>query len=300
MRNERIKVDPETGKDTKNVREGFCTVNPEKNLIVPEGGWPEITSAKKVLVVGGGIAGMMAAITANDRGHFVTVVEKSDRLGGILNFTDYDHYKVDLRNYRDLLIRRMKNRHINVLYNTEADSALIARERPDIIIAAVGSSVNTPGLPGIENAVHALDTYKPGYKPGNKVVIIGGGLHACETAINLADTAKNVTVLKFKSPEFHDGAPVTVTKVKMDRMGIKHLTDQVLKSIKKGAVEVDGAVYPADTIVYCIGMNPRADVVEMIKAAARNTAVKAVGDCNKASDVAHAIRTAYIAAMEIA
>ena len=82
-------------------------------------------------------------------------------------------------------------------------------------------------------------------------------------------------------------------------MGIKYLTDQVLKSINKDAVEVDGAVYPADTIVYCVGMNPRVDVVEALRAAAGGIPVKAVGDCNKAQDVAHAIRAAYIAAMEI-
>jgi 2,4-dienoyl-CoA reductase-like NADH-dependent reductase (Old Yellow Enzyme family)/NADPH-dependent 2,4-dienoyl-CoA reductase/sulfur reductase-like enzyme len=295
-----IETDPETGKQKKRVREGFCTVNPEHNIIVPEGGWPEITEARKVLVIGGGVAGMMAAITANDRGHFVTLVEKSDRLGGILNFTDYDHYKVDLKNYKDLLVRRMKNRHIKVVFNTEADADVITREAPDIIIAAVGASVNTPDLPGIENAVHALDTYAADFRPGDNVVVLGGGLHACETAINLADTAKSVTVLKFSSPDLHDGAPAPVTKLKMDKMGIKYYTEQVLRSIKKDAVEVDGAVYPADTIVYCFGMNPRADVVEAIRTAAGDTPVKAVGDCNRAQDVAHAIRAAYVAAMEIA
>ena len=62
---------------------------------------------------------------------------------------------------------------------------------------------------------------------------------------------------------------------------------------------VEGAVYPADTIVYCVGMNPRADVVKAIVAAAGNTPVKAVGDCNRAQDVAHAVRAAYVAAWEI-
>jgi 2,4-dienoyl-CoA reductase-like NADH-dependent reductase (Old Yellow Enzyme family)/NADPH-dependent 2,4-dienoyl-CoA reductase/sulfur reductase-like enzyme len=294
-----VETDPKTGKQKKAIREGFCTVNPEHNILIPDGGWPEITAAKKVLVIGGGVAGMMAAITACDRGHFVTLVEKSGRLGGVLSFTDYDQYKVDLKNYRDLLIRRIQNRHINVLFNTTADTELITREAPDVIIAAVGSSTITPSLPGIENTIHALDTYREDFKPGKRVIVIGGGLHACETAINLARTAKDITVLKFSSPDFHDGNPVPVTKQKMDKEGIKYYTNQVLKSINKGAVEVKGAVYPADTIVYSLGMTPRTDVVDAIRAAAGNIPVKAVGDCNKAQDVAHAIRAAYTAAMEI-
>jgi thioredoxin reductase len=299
MRGGWIELDPETGKEKINVREGFCTVNPEHNIIVPEGGWPEVTRAKKVLVIGGGVAGMMTAITTNDRGHFVTLVEKSDKLGGILNFTDYDHYKDDLRNYKNLLIRRMENRHINILFDTEANADIIAREAPDVIIVAVGATVKTPEIPGIENAVHALDTYAPDFKPGENVVIIGGGLHACETAINLADTAKSVTVLKTSSPNFQDGSPVPYTRVKMDSMGIKYFKDQALKDVKKDAVEVEGAVYPADTIVYCVGMNPREDAVEAIKTAAGDIPVKAVGDCNRVQDVAHAVRAAYVAAMEV-
>jgi len=290
----------DAGKERPQMPERVCTVNPEKDLVIPDNGWPEVKKAKKVLVIGGGVAGMMAATTATDRGHFVTVVEKSDKLGGIVNFTEYDHYKEDLKNYRDLLIRRMNKRHVNVLFNTEVDAALIAREAPDFIIIAVGSAIKKPDLAGIEAAVHALDTYKPGFKAGNNVVVVGGGLHACETAINLADTAKSVTVLKFKSPELHDGAPVIVTKDKMDSMGIKYLRDQVFKSIKKDAVEVEGAVYPADTIVYCTGMSPRNEIVDAIKALAGNIPVNVVGDCNRASDVAHAIRAAYVAAMQIA
>jgi len=281
-------------------QEGICTVNPTHGLKEPEGGWPEVKKARKVLVIGGGVAGMMAAITATDRGHCVTVVEKSDKLGGILNFTDYDNYKVDLNNYKNLLVRRMQNRHINVLFNTEANADLIAREAPDVIITAVGATVKIPDFPGIENTVHALDVYTPDFKAGDNVVIIGGGLHACETAIHLADTAKSVTVLKFKSPDFHDGAPVPATRQKINSMAINYQTDQVLKGIKKDAVEVDGAVYPADTIVYCVGMNPRAEAVAAINSFAGDTPVKVVGDCNKASDVAHATRAAYVTAMEIA
>lgn len=90
----------------------LCTVNPERGLEPPEGGWPEVKEGHRVLVVGGGVAGMMAAITATDRGHQVTLVEKTDRLGGTISFIDHDPYKVDYKNYKDLLVRRVADRRI--------------------------------------------------------------------------------------------------------------------------------------------------------------------------------------------
>ena len=84
--------------------------------------WPE---PKKVLVVGGGVAGMEAAIRAFDRGHKVILCEKTDYLGGMLFFTDVDTDKPDLKNFKDLLIREVGKRDIEVRLNTKVDAELI-------------------------------------------------------------------------------------------------------------------------------------------------------------------------------
>ena len=300
------KPDKDTGKEKVFRKEHLCTVNPENAIIIPGGGWPKVTGAKKVLVIGGGCGGMMAAITAADRGHKVTLVEKTGKLGGILNFTDNDTFKYDLKNYRDLLIRRVKQRNISVLLNTEAGTALIARETPDFIIAAVGASASKPDIPGIEHAMGALDTYY-GARLGKNVVVIGGGLTGCETAINIAEKGKKVTILKRSSPIAHDtnDGSRQILLDQFARYDIKYFTDLKFKSIAPNGVTVannEGIVYfyPADSVVYASGMKPNTETVAVLRAAAGTIPFQAVGDCVEAADVAQAIHAAYIAAMGIA
>jgi 2,4-dienoyl-CoA reductase-like NADH-dependent reductase (Old Yellow Enzyme family)/NADPH-dependent 2,4-dienoyl-CoA reductase/sulfur reductase-like enzyme len=302
---------PSAAKDGKQLpapppMEQICSVNPEYGVTIPEGGWPKVTRAKKVLVIGGGCAGMTAAITAADRGHNVTLVEKTDKLGGILKFTDNDTFKYDLKNYKDLLIRRVGQRKIRVLLNTEADAALVAREAPDFIIAAVGASASKPDMPGIEHTIPALDTYY-GAKLGKNVVIVGGGLTGCETAISIAAEGKKVTILKRSAPIAHD-APEGTRQViceEFAKYGIKYFTDLKFKGIAPNgvtAVNKEGIeyFYPADSIVCAMGMNPNTKTVAALRSAAGNTPFQAVGDCTKAADVAKAQRAAYIAAIGIA
>ena len=286
-------------------RERYCTVNPEAGLIPPEGGWPAVKFSKKVLVIGGGCAGMMAAITAADHGHQVTLVEKTDRLGGILKFLDHDTFKYDLKNCRDLLIRRVAQRNIRLLLNTKADKELVISEAPDYIIIATGSSPDRPEIPGIEFAVSALEVYGAQI-PGKTIVVLGGGLTGCETAIFLASQGKKVTLLKRSPPLAHDttegGRQILLDQ--FARYGIEYRTGLQIKEIKQDGVSVytgEGLhfLYPAETVVYALGMKPNTETVRHIQEAADNIPCTAVGDCVAAGDVAKAIRTAYIAAMEI-
>lgn len=285
----------EGGTPAPGPRESFCTVNPENGIVVPKGSWPEVTAAKKLLIAGGGPAGMMAAITAADRGHFVTLVEKTDKLGGTINFVDHDPYKEDYRNYRDLLLRRMAARRIKVLYNTVLTPEIISEERPDLILAAVGASAKRPELPGIENTTGALEAYCA-KKPEGDVVILGGGLHACELSICMAETAKSVTVLKLGG---RDGEPVPHVRKKMGEMGVIRVTDRNVQSIAPGLVVTDKGEYRADSVIFCAGLEPRKDAVEEIKAMAGDIPVKLAGDCERATDVAHAVRAAYVTAMQL-
>ncbi len=90
---------------------GQCAINPLTNFHIDPEQYPEPAGSRKVLVVGGGVAGMQAAITASERGHRVTLAEKiRGVLGGTLNFTDHDAYKTDLRNFKNVLIREIETR----------------------------------------------------------------------------------------------------------------------------------------------------------------------------------------------
>ena len=80
---------------------------------------PQPNASRKVLIVGGGCGGMQAAITASDRGHQVILCEKSHTLGGLLNFTDHTDHKIDIRNFKDLLIREVSKRPIEIRLDCE-------------------------------------------------------------------------------------------------------------------------------------------------------------------------------------
>lgn len=276
----------------------LCSVNPERGLEPPEGGWPEVQAGRKVLVVGGGPAGMMAAITAADRCHQVTLVEKTEKLGGTIAFTDHDPYKVDYKNYKDLLIRRVADRKVRVRCGVEVTQELLDELMPDVIIAAVGAAPKTPDIPGIGYAVHALDAYRSGFAPQGNVVVAGGGNHAAETGVYLAslEGVTQVTVLRAGQS---DGKAVNIIRRKMDQDGIAYVEDETLLSIEADRVVTDKNSYPADAVVYCLGMEPRTDVVEQLIRLAGQTPVHAVGDCKTPREVANAIRAAYVAAMQI-
>ena len=228
-------------------------------------------------------------------------MEKSDRLGGTINFTDHDPYKVDYKNYKDLLIRRVADRKVKVRFNTEVTAELLDEVKPDVIIAAVGAAPKTPAIPGIHHAVHALDAYQPGFAPRGNVVVVGGGNHAAETGVYLAacEGVRHVTILRANFDGITDGKAVNIIRRKMTQDGITYVEDEKLLSIEPDRVVTEQNSYPADTIVYCLGMEARTDTVRQLETLASGIPVHAVGDCKAPREVANAIRAAYVAAMRI-
>ena len=276
-----------------------CTVNPEYGLKLPEGGWPVVETSRKILVVGGGIAGMMAAITASDRFHQVTLAEAAPALGGQINFTEHAAYKEDLWNYRNLLIRRVEKRRIDLRLNTPVTEELIAEIQPDLILAAVGSIRKPLEVPGAEHAVHILDIYTPEFAPGKRAVVIGGGMYACEAAIHLAEQGTEVTVLKTRTPDLKDSYPTPATEWKLETLGIPYVEDVDLLEITPGGVQTTGGFYPADTVAYYAGSRANKELVAAITDMAGDILVQSIGDCKSVGNVATGIRNAYVAAMEI-
>ncbi len=117
-----------------------CTVNPWSGRELRMRWAPRPLSSKDVLIIGGGVAGMYAAITAAERGHRVTIAEKEGRLGGVLWFTENDKHKEDLKRYKDSLICRLNRLGVKVEFNTEANSEYIKNKKADAVICAVGAA----------------------------------------------------------------------------------------------------------------------------------------------------------------
>ena len=286
-----------------------CTVNPTEFFYDEEFLNTPIKSPKNVLVIGGGIAGMEAAVTACDRGHNVTLVEKSGKLGGLLNFTDTDHYKIDLGKFKQLYVRRVNERPIHVMYHTEPTSELLNELKPDAVIIAVGSHPIVPAIPGIENAMKALDVYDTPEKVGKNVLMIGGGLVGCETGLHLAKEGKNVTIIEMADAVAADSYPMhriglldEMSRMVTVKTGLKctNITASTVTAVDKDGT---GHTFEGDTVIFALGMKACTGTAEALKSMIQETMgdipVYTVGDCVRASKVYEAGREGFTAAMSI-
>lgn len=281
-----------------------CSVNPKAFYLDSRVLNGKVLKPKNVLVIGGGVAGMEAAITAADRGHKVTLAEKSDSLGGIVKFADTDAHKSDLGKFKDLLIRRINKRDIKVLLNKKITPADIKSIGADAVIIAVGSKPAKPPVKGIENAVQALGVYEDINKIGQKVVMIGGGLVGCEVGLHLADSGKNVTIIEMADKVAPDSYPMHRIALlnEMDKK-LTYKTGLKCTSILKNGVyavnkENKEEFLPADTVVYALGMKANKEDADNLEKAA-GVPVYKIGDCIRASKVYEAVREGYIASMSI-
>lgn len=288
-----------------------CAVNPfaGRELEYPEGVVPEAPVKKKVLIVGGGPAGMQAAWTATQRGHEVVLYEKSDRLGGNMYKAAELPFKREIHKFIDYIIPRVEKCGARIVLNTEVTPEIVAQENPDVMIVAAGAVDAVPPIPGIDGPqVHFCYEADAGeVEVGDKVVIIGAGNVGMETAIQLARDGKNVVVLERDDYE-----------VAMPRRGSMGLPQDYMLKDAGGdaiyncavqAVEADKVVYvnadgetveePYDTILVATGMRPRKDVMEALRHSMAETDIYQVGDLVAPSNIGHATNTGFDIAAHI-
>ena len=143
---------------------------------------------KKIMIVGGGPAGMEAARVSALRGHGVTLYEKDDRLGGQVNLAAIPPGREEFRNVVRYLSKQLEKLGVKVNLGEKVTSATVERERPDAVVVAAGAIPIIPDVPGIdgENVATANDVLLSKADIGKKVVVVGGGAVGCETALFLA------------------------------------------------------------------------------------------------------------------
>ena len=284
----------------------FCSVNPYcgRPEMAENGELPRTHVNRKILVIGGGMAGMQAAITAADIGFDVVLCEKKKDLGGIFRFTDYDKHKYDHRRFKDRLIRRIGKRSwIDLRLGCCVDRAFIERERPDFIVCAVGSSAFVPDIPGLrENARPLLEVYGENFA-GKSVAVLGGGLSGCEAAYSLADSgAAQVSV--FGRREQLAPGPLDANKIDLfrgfERCGVRQYPGAEVMAVEPHLVRArtrDGDIaLHADCIVYALGM--RSNDTEALREAAGDIPFVTAGDCVEPGKVYHAIYDGASAALK--
>lgn len=290
---------------SKSTRKSECSVNPLFGHPSWKDNYPAATSKKKIVVVGGGPGGMQAALEAAERGHDVVLFEKEEKLGGQLFYADYVWFKNDMKRYREYLIRQVGKAKIDVRLGIEATPEIVEQEDPDTVIVAVGAESLIPPIPGVENenVISAVDLYGHEDRVGDKVVIVGGGMVGCETALHLTSKGKTVELVEMGEMLAPDGIFTerihTLDYMDKDEKLTYYVNTKCSSIEKDGVLVIDGdgnsRRLEADTVVLAAGMKSRSEIRE----AFRDTAfdIIAIGDCVKPRNVHDAVAEGYNASM---
>lgn len=256
---------------------------------------------KKVLVVGGGPAGMEAAITAAQRGHSVTLVEKTGKLGGNLHPAGSAYFKEDIRKLIQVLERRIIRAGVEVQLGTEVTPEYVEEFSPDALFVAIGAEEIRPPIKGIESehVIMAIDAELHPEKLGKKVAIMGGGLVGAEGAVGFSHEGKECTIIEMK-PEiaaevnsFYRGGLMP----EVEKSAACLVNTEVKEILPSGVVcERDGEEFTvkADSVVCALGFVSPYGKADALAGLVEESYL--IGDCKKVGKIYDAINTAYYSA----
>ena len=278
-----------------------CAVNPTAMREVRYALRPCV-QPKKVVIVGGGAAGMEAARVAAMRGHEVSLYEKNDVLGGNLIPGGSHSFKTEVREL-DAWYQNELNRLPVEIHTGEAVSAEQLRGmNADVIILAVGSTPVMPSVPGIddEKVFGCMDAFAQPEKVGQKVVVIGGGLVGCEMALDYAQSGKEVTVVEALPKILSAGIPSPIPNGQMipDLFEHHHVTvleNHRLSAVENGRVILDNEgqkkELEADSVVIAVGFRPAPSMAQELQGC--GAAIYEIGDGQQVSTILHAVWDGY-------
>ena len=278
-----------------------CAVNPAAMREVRYALRPCV-QPKKVVVVGGGVAGMEAARTAAMRGHKVSLYEKNESLGGNLIPGGSHSFKKEVRELNAWYQNELKVLPVEIHTGEAVTADQLRNMDADVIIVAAGSVPVTPKVPGIDDkkVIDCMEAFAHPEKVGQKVMVIGGGLVGCEMALEYAQDGKEVTVVEALPKILSAGIPSPIPNGQMIPDLFEHHHVAVLENHRLSAVE-DGRVilesdgqkkaFDADSVVIAVGFRPVPSMAQELQGC--GAAVYEIGDGQKVSTILHAVWDGY-------
>lgn len=278
-----------------------CATNPLAFQSLSKRDFPPAERVKRVAVVGGGVAGMEAALAAADRGHEVIIYEKTDKLGGQALLSDVMWFKKEMKLFHEYLERQVhKRQNIIVNLNTECTPEIIDELDPDAVIVAVGAEQIVPPIPGVEKAVMSFDVF--GHEEetvkGKKVAIVGGGDIGVELGIYLNELGHECTIVEmghYIAPKAQLTERISYLEW-LEQEKVQTMVDtKCVEITNQGAIieDADGnqKLLEADTVIIAVGTKSLANERDKFIDTAFD--VINVGDCVKASSIVHAVHTGF-------
>ncbi len=281
-----------------------CTVNPSVSRELDYPIMPA-RNKKRVVVVGGGVAGLEAARVAARKGHTVVLYEKEPTLGGQLHIAARPPHKSVLNDVVEYYSIQMARLGVKVELSTEATPEVVLNASPDTVIIATGVTRSVPKIPGIEmsSVVDAADVLSDKVKVGSTAVVIGGGVVGLETTELLAEEGKKITVVEMLE-ELAAGMEKWHKLYLLERLNLLRVT--ILTKTKAEAIQETGLLVsshddakqllPADTIIASTGAVCNQALYQQLSG---KVTVYRVGDCAGPRRMLEATTEGFLASQAI-